>query len=31
LGTQFDDIVVRLNTYRKEMTNAVLETGDLDG
>ena len=31
LSTQFEEIDVRLNTYRKEMANKVLETGDLNG
>lgn len=31
LSTQFDDIAVKLDTYRTEMTAAVMETGDLDG
>ena len=31
LSTQFDDLAVKLDTYRVEMTAAVMETGDLDG
>jgi len=31
LSTQLEEIDIRLNSYRKEMTNKVLETGDLNG
>ena len=31
LSTQFDELSVKLDAYRAEMTAAVLETGDLDG
>ena len=29
LSTQFEDIAVKLDTYRKDMTAKVMETGDL--
>ena len=31
LSTQFDDIAMKLDTYRAQMTAAVMETGDLNG
>jgi len=30
LSTQFDDVALKLDGYRAEMTAAVMETGDLD-
>ena len=31
LSTQFENVAVKLDTYRAEMRAAVMETGDLDG
>jgi len=31
LSTQFEDIAMKLDDYRADMTAAVMETGDLDG
>ena len=31
LSTQYDELAIKLDTYRTEMTAAVMETGDLDG